>query len=208
MRIELAGLMVEKQQLTPELRIIQAAIECIERYGLQDATNRRIAEVADVNVAAINYYFRSKQNLMDQVMEITLENAFDWEDLLPLPGDTPQAWCVEILVDLTKGAINYPGLTRAHLQDMLMHGDYESIAAQRLAGFMEQWAVELKNRGLDLEEEALHTAVAEMGYTFISVALAPRFLERSFGLNLVAESSMRRFYTDLVQKVLRNARSV
>lgn len=43
-----------------EIKIIEAAIECIEQFGLKGATNRRIAEKAGVNLAAINYYFRSK----------------------------------------------------------------------------------------------------------------------------------------------------
>lgn len=196
------NLMTEEQKITPEMRIIQAAIECIERFGLQDATNRRIAEIAEVNVAAINYYFRSKQNLIDQCMNITLDNAFDWEDLLPLPGDTPQEWCVEILVDLTKGSLNYPGLTRAHFQGLMLDGDYDSIAARRMADFMGEWATELKKRGITLPEAELHTAVSQLGFAFISAIMVPNFFQRPFGLSLEEESVMRTFYGDLVKKVL------
>lgn len=193
--------MTEEQKITPEQRIIQAAIDCIERFGLQGATNRRIAEMADVNVAAINYYFRSKKNLIDQCMHITLDNAFDWEDLLPLPADTPQQWCVEILVDLTKGSINYPGLTRAHFQGLLLDGNYDSIAARRMADFMGQWAQELRNRGVTLSDDELQTAVAQLGFTFISVVMAPKFFDRPFGLTMEDEGTMRAFYSDLVKKV-------
>jgi AcrR family transcriptional regulator len=202
MRSPLAGFMTEEQIISPEMRIIQATIECIERYGLQGATNRRIAEVADVNVAAINYYFRSKQNLIDRVMDITLDNAFDWNDLLPLPGDTPQEWCVEILLHLMIGARNYPGITRAHFQDIILDGDYHSLAARRMSAFMAQWARELKNRGLKMPEAELQTAVAELGFAFISAAMAPRFFEEPFGMSLTTEDTMRAFYTDLVTKVL------
>lgn len=202
MRSPLAGFMTEEQIISPEARIIQATIECIERYGLQGATNRRIAEVADVNVAAINYYFRSKQNLIDKVMDITLDNAFDWNDLLPLPGDTPQEWCVEILVDLTKGSLNFPGITRSHFQDIFLEGNYESLTARRMSAFMEQWAKELKYRGLNLPEAELKMAIAEIGYAFICAVMAPRFFEQSFGLSLTDEGAARAFYTDLVKKVL------
>ena len=60
-----------------EGKIIQAAIECIEKYGISGATNRQIALEAGVNNAAINYYFRSKEVLIQRCMEITLKNAFD-----------------------------------------------------------------------------------------------------------------------------------
>ena len=66
---------------TIEIKIIEAAIDCIEQFGLKGATNRRIAEKAGVNLAAINYYFRSKENLIERVMETTLHNAFDWDDI-------------------------------------------------------------------------------------------------------------------------------
>lgn len=194
--------MTEEQQTTPEMRIIQSTIECIERYGLPGATNRRIAEIAEVNVAAINYYFRSKQNLIDQVMEITLDNAFDWADLFALPADTPQQWCVEILVDLTRGAVHYPGLTRAHFSAVLLDGDYTSPGAQRMARFVVQWAEELHNKGLNLSQDALHTALAQIGYTFMSIVMAPKFFAESLGLQLEDEKQMRAFYNDLVQKVL------
>jgi TetR/AcrR family transcriptional regulator, regulator of cefoperazone and chloramphenicol sensitivity len=55
-----------------EQKIIDATIRCIEAYGISGANNRRIAEAAGVNIAAINYYFRSKELLIQRVMEITL----------------------------------------------------------------------------------------------------------------------------------------
>ena len=194
--------MTEEQKITPELRIINATIDCIEQYGLQGATNRRIAEKADVNVAAINYYFRSKQNLMDQVMNLTLDNAFDWEDLFILPDDTPQQWCVEILVDLTKGALNYRGLTRAHFSGMMLDGDYNSLGARRMTAFIQQWAAELQQRGIKMPEKDLYQALAQLGYAFISAIMAPKLFEQSFGISLTTEEVMREFYGDMVEKVL------
>ena len=38
-----------------------------------------------VNNAAINYYFRSKEALVDRCMCVTLHNAFNWEDIAKLP---------------------------------------------------------------------------------------------------------------------------
>ena len=194
-------LMTQAVKITPEQRIIQATIDCIERYGLQGATNRRIAEMADVNVAAINYYFRSKQNLIDQVMDITLDNAFDWNDLMPLPAETPEQWCVEILVDITRGSLNFPGLTRAHFQDLVVNGNYESLAARRMADFMKEWAEELKNRGIGIPDDELHNAIALLGFAFISAVMIPNFFKNSFGLSLEDEDTMRKFYSDLVKKV-------
>jgi AcrR family transcriptional regulator len=55
-----------------EDRILEAAVACIEEYGVHRLTVRRIAAKAGVNTAAINYYFRTKEQLMDKVDELTI----------------------------------------------------------------------------------------------------------------------------------------
>lgn len=47
----------------PKARIIRAAIEEIGKRSIEGARTRAIAEKAGVNLAAINYYFGSKQGL-------------------------------------------------------------------------------------------------------------------------------------------------
>ena len=56
-----------------ELKIIEAAIACIEKYGYGETTVRKIAAQADVNVAAVNYYFGSKDELINRALEISLQ---------------------------------------------------------------------------------------------------------------------------------------
>lgn len=51
--------------LTPEERIMSAALDCIEELGLEGTTVRAIAARADLNPAAVNYYYRSKDRLIE-----------------------------------------------------------------------------------------------------------------------------------------------
>ncbi|MHB1395019.1 MAG: TetR/AcrR family transcriptional regulator [Clostridia bacterium] len=54
-------------------KIFQAAIELISsEENLESITLRQIAKKADVNLALINYYYQSKENLMSQVAEIKM----------------------------------------------------------------------------------------------------------------------------------------
>src|SRR5512138_1248063 len=107
---------------TPEQKILFTTIECIEKYGISGATNRRIAGAAGVNIAAINYYFRSKEALIQRVMEITLKNAFDLSDLPPMPGASARERCEEIFLKFLEGGLQYPNLTRAHFRSLLVEG--------------------------------------------------------------------------------------
>ena len=188
--------------ISTEQKIIQATIECIELYGLPNTTNRRIAAMAEVNIAAINYYFRSKQNLLDQVMDITLDNALDWEDLNKLPAVTPLQWCIEIFVYLSLEACNYPGLTRAHLYETIVNGDYESPGSRRMMAFMAQLAQELTEHGIEKEPGEVEQAITQIGAAFITVIMIPHFFEKHFNIDLTDESHIREYYTTLVTKLL------
>jgi AcrR family transcriptional regulator len=193
---------MEDQTMTPEEKIIQATIECIEQYGLQGATNRRIAAQAGVNIAAINYYFRSKETLMKRVMKTTLDNAFDWEDFEDLPSSTPQERCTAIFEDLIQGGCNFPGLTRAHFYAVLSEGRTDSEAANRLNDFVSQLAVDLRQRGIALAEEDLYLAVTEITAAVILMIMVPDLFQQSTGLDLCNPEARHRFVSRLVNRLL------
>ncbi len=193
---------METNRMTPEEKIIQATIECIERYGLQGVTNRRIAAQAGVNGAAINYYFRSKEALMDRVMKTTLDNAFDWEDFEDLPSTTPQERCIAIFEDLIQGGCNFPGLTRSHFYSMINEGRTDTEAAKRLNDFINQLAVDMRQRGITLEENELRVALAEITAAVLLVIMVPDLFQQSTGLNLCEPEARHRFVADLVDRLL------
>jgi AcrR family transcriptional regulator len=62
----------ELASLSPEQRIVYATLKCIEEHGLAGTTVREIAAKAGQNPAAVNYYYRSK----DRLIEIALRQAW------------------------------------------------------------------------------------------------------------------------------------
>ncbi len=193
---------MEDETMTPEDKIIQATIECIERYGLQGATNRRIAAQAGMNGAAINYYFRSKDALMKRVMKTTLDNAFDWEDFENLPSSTPQERCTAIFEDLIKGGCNFPGMTRAHFYAVLNEGRNDTEAARRLNDFVSQLAVDMRQRGVTLQDEELHLALTEITAAVMLMIMVPDLFQQSTGLNLCEPEARHRFVSRMVYRLL------
>ena len=187
---------------TVEIKIIEAAIECIEQFGLRGATNRRIAEKAGVNLAAINYYFRSKENLIARVMETTLHNAFDWEDIQKLPGSTAKERCIAVFDELIEGGCNYPGITRAHFYDLIADGNYDSQIVTKYQGFIKRLSEDLFQRGTQLTREQLNLAVSQIASACFMAILAPRMNEDSLGLNFCNSETRRQFVTTLVEKLL------
>ena len=188
--------------LTMEDKIISAAIECIEKYGLQGTTNRKIAEIAGVNSAAVNYYFRSKEALIDRCMQETLKNAFDWKDFNKLPASSPKEKCAAIFDDLIRGACAYPGLTRAHYSDLILEDKYDSLAVKKLNEFLIDLVEDLKKNSVQLEEKELQMAVAEIGSVFMLMSMAPRIFKESFGIDMNDAETRWRFIHRLVDRLL------
>lgn len=144
-----------------ENRIIEAAIACIEQRGLQGATVRAIAEEAGANVSAINYYFRSKEQLIDRVMESTLDNAFDWSHFGPGEGVSAPQRLADILEHLTKGTQDYPQITRMHFYEPLVLGSCPDKLSRRFTAFLQSMFDDLKARGVALDDAALRGAILQ-----------------------------------------------
>ncbi len=55
--------------MEPKDKIIQCAIELFSRKGFEATSVREIAGAAEVNVAMINYYFGSKEHLLEKAID-------------------------------------------------------------------------------------------------------------------------------------------
>lgn len=58
-------------ELDTEQKIKEAAKRVFLEYGFEGAKIRQIAEAADVNIALVNYYFRSKEQLFNSIYRET-----------------------------------------------------------------------------------------------------------------------------------------
>lgn len=133
-------------------KIIEATIECIEREGIQAVTIRKIAKLAGVNSAAINYYFRSKEKLVEEVKRSTVEHVFeDWREIINDESRTVRERLFLLFTDYMEGAIMYPGITKAHMWEPLIANTYDSLFVQLLNGFLEDLA---KKLSLELDRPA------------------------------------------------------
>ena len=56
-------------------KIIIATLECIEKKGIQAITVRDIAEKAGINLASVNYYFGSKEALLEEALKYSLYSS-------------------------------------------------------------------------------------------------------------------------------------
>jgi AcrR family transcriptional regulator len=184
-----------------EEKIILATIECIEKYGMSGATNRRIAQVAGVNIAAINYYFRSKDVLIQRVMDITLKNAFDLGNIPPMPGALAQERCAAIFLEILKGGLQYPGITRAHFHNLLVEGQPDAVLQGHINRFVDELVKDLLERGATPAMGDLKLALMQIFSGVVLAILTPSLFEQQ-GILLRDEDASRAYVTRLVDKLL------
>lgn len=71
---------IDKNDLSTKDKILHKTLDLIKKDGIENITIRKIAKEADVNIALINYYFGSKDNLINEAIKIIfldIQNAFN-----------------------------------------------------------------------------------------------------------------------------------
>jgi len=66
-----------KQPSSKKEQILDAALRLVALHNSFNITVRQIAQEAGVNVAAINYYFKSKKEMMREMESLFMENLYD-----------------------------------------------------------------------------------------------------------------------------------
>ena len=88
--------MIEKE-LSTEEKILISASKVFTEKGFSGTRTRDIAEEAGINLALLNYYFRSKEKLFEQVMKAKIVLLFG--QILPIITD--EKTTLEEKIDLT-----------------------------------------------------------------------------------------------------------
>lgn len=132
--------------------LIDATIECIAEKGLQNATIRNIAQKVGVNSSAISYYFGSRDKLVSEALDITLDNAFTLEDLDFTTAKDYKDVLRIILEDWKIGAKNHPGVCHAHFDDIINNQVQGNITTDRINSFIRKVYDILMNYGMDDNE--------------------------------------------------------
>jgi AcrR family transcriptional regulator len=197
--------------MTPEEKnireqIINATIELIEEKGLSQVTVRAIARAARVNIAAINYYFGSKEKLLDAVLLFTLDNAFS-DPLAELSsgslssGETLRL----VLSDWLQGTVNYPGITRAHVLGHHLAKRQHSRSIDRLNGFLKALATRLQELQPEADPDAVRILIVQKISAVILPAMLPELFHGFLGLDLTTPGGRTTYLDQLLNIPRQNA---
>jgi len=101
---------MEAERATVREHILDRTIYLMGKEGTTDVSVRAIAREAGVNVAAVNYYFSSKEQMLAQAADRFLSGFKEVMRLLESPGLPPEKrlrrWAAEVMRNLSE----YPGI--------------------------------------------------------------------------------------------------
>jgi len=98
---------------SPERRILIATLDCIAEQGLEGATVRVIAAKAGLNAAAVNYYYRSKEKLVDAALRHAWIHVSEDIDRIAVETSGGREGLETAIAFLIEGAHRYPTIIRA-----------------------------------------------------------------------------------------------
>lgn len=185
-------------------RIVAATITCLERNGMEGLTVRSIAEEANVNVAAVNYYFGSKSQLVDETLKRSRQQEA-WESIGELDaaiaraGGNVTAGLVAHLHEFVGNAINWPRLTEAQLHEILARQDYDVPIVEEMNAFAARFMDAIRPAFPDARELDLKLAVVQLWSALVFLGLLPHLFDDFLGGPMNDEELRRRYVERLVR---------
>jgi AcrR family transcriptional regulator len=159
-------------------RILSAAIELLAGSRPEAITIREIAAKAGVNVAAINYHFRSKDNLIDEAVYAFSSRAFaQGLQLLRDEGVAPAERLLRFLKGYARGLVEYHGITRTAFEKTLA----SSPTGGRYAGLTREMFTSVAGVLRELTGEADELANARRTLMLFSGVIFPFLFHEPFG---------------------------
>lgn len=102
-------------------RLLEATIALLEEASKpEEVTSRQIAKCAGINVAMINYYFGSKDTLMEQAVSNILDLSAQLFDLPHDPSETPKKRLRTILRQICKLVLKYHRYIQLYIPHVLL----------------------------------------------------------------------------------------
>lgn len=189
---------------TTEERILRATLKIIEQEGFQNVRVRKIASLADVNVAAINYHFGSKDQLINEALHY-LSGQF-MEAFIPLRevSLTPEQRLAGFLDIYFATMIRYPELVKRFVTQSMVGF---SAPGQFIEFVTREGISQIKDvvgllRPQD-DDKARMMRVAQMMSSLMLPAVLGRTTEMAWGMRFDDETTRRAYVAMLVNNLIK-----
>ena len=189
------------EETSTKERILQTAIRLLFSTPLENLTTREIAREASVNVAAIHYYFQTKENLVAEAYATATDigfthamKVFERKDL------SPQERINQFLQGYAIGIVDYPNISRAGFSGML----FAEKASERFSRYLGRMFEALRETFREMGEEDEKKRAAKSLAALSSIILPFLFLGAFRGISGIdyGDRAERGKYIELLVEAL------
>lgn len=197
--------MTDKEPSTQET-ILLATINCINAHGIEHLTTRMIAEEAGANIASINYYFRTKEILVNQALEVTIKHMLeDVTETIQDPSLEFNQVLHDVIYYMISGAAANMGITKAHLYRLVIEEDYDSISATSFKAVFDDLLDRAVQAYPQHETNHIHLTLASIFSAIMFMMQTPFFLELEEENQIKEESfhqDLTNHYTEMFYRMM------
>lgn len=191
-----------KDAVSTRDRILHATLKIIGKEGFQNITIKKIADLAEVNIAAVNYHFGSKVNVINEAIKVLNGKLMKCFEVLEQKDTPPVERLRCFLFSYMGSALEYPDVFRnfiySAINNCLSSSDY--IVFLKQEGF-EKIRSTINEIGLFMDNEVLIMKMVQMvGAMELPILLGENMKQMS-GLDL-DKLEVRNKYVELMLKSL------
>jgi AcrR family transcriptional regulator len=187
-----------KEDLSTREKIIRATISFIEKNGISAVTTRGIAKEANVNSAAINYYFGTKEKLLDETLNSALQNLkCDFTEIaqnVNSPGDT----IAQFLFFLMAGSAAYPGITKANLYALFINSTQSKPFVDMFNNFINTIVEKISVKSSENTEDT-RFKVIQLFSAVLMPSVFPELFVSAGDINFKDIENQKKYITGLVK---------
>jgi AcrR family transcriptional regulator len=183
-------------------RILSATLKIIGKEGFQNITVKKIADLAEVNIAAVNYHFGSKTNVINEAIQVLNEKRMRCFEVLEQKDLPPIERLRRFLFNYMESASEYPDVFRnfiySAINNCLNSGD--NIVLLNKENF-DKIKSAMNEAGLYIEDEVLMMRLVQIiGCMQLPILLGGR-MEQMSGMDF-DKLEVRSKYVELMLKSL------
>jgi len=184
-------------------KILQTTLQIISTEGVKGITIRKIAKISGVNVAAINYHFKSKENLINKTLKLfgkKMETTFTELDTLPL---SPKEKLKHFLLSFLDSQIKYPGFMRSQIERISHGDDMTPKAVENMKSGRKVLLKLIKAITKEESEEKLSMILFQLMSGIMFPILYGKYVEEIYGFNFSDSKTRERFIMLAIEKFCR-----
>lgn len=183
-------------ELSTKQKIILATIGCIEKEGINAVTIRSIGKEANVNSAAINYHFGSKEKLIEEAFDyIQKDFMMDFTEIINKDMDLRKI-VEELLLYILQGTIRYPNIVKAVLYEPFFNNNYNGVFINKLNALCEELCRKV-NKQPASDKEKNKIAVIQLTASSLFMGIFPCIFKDFANIDLRDENVLKEYIKTL-----------